>query len=597
LDTELTFLPIRTFPIEDKSNPDNPSYDVAYRLAYGTDFLYLYIEALADSLCYRDRAYQHGDGFALVIATPQSDDAPSDEFYVLAGSAVQDPALEWTRRVFWYYNVTNIFRRVSDATRLAFHDGDSTIGFELLLAWHDVHPNHPWLSDGIGFNLRFVKAVEGGGRNHYEVLSDQIGAENRNRLYTRLQFEQPRVPTDTVQVFVRLNRGHLSADEQLTASVATVASGPVTDELHFSLLSSDPTVIRRLRLPYAIERGLTVSTLPVEMNMVGPGEYSLRWSSQQSTASGERTLTVLPVIAPSEVRERLAAAAVNLSEGSATTIEFRIDEVAEELAQLKPYEAASQQRLTLVEVLDLIRNAELGHDAFAERRGFVRRAYRSNLDNSLQPYVVWIPEDLDASRSYPLFVYLHGSASTERSIRNARHLIPDGFIGLGPRGRGASNAWSWDHAQVDVAEAIGDVTRNLPIDTERIVLAGFSMGGYGVYRTCFESPDTYRALVVLAGSPNIANRWSGTRDYPDFTDPRNLVAFRGMPIFVVHGRNDRNVPFATAAPLVAQLRSAGAHVEFIVEDGRGHELPSEQTVHQLREWMSRQVARNRTDLP
>ena len=53
--------------------------------------------------------------------------------------------------------------------------------------------------------------------------------------------------------------------------------------------------------------------------------------------------------------------------------------------------------------------------------------------------------------------------------------------------------------QEDIREAIADVCRHYPIDRSNIVLAGFSMGGYGVYRTHYETPGMYKALAVFCG--------------------------------------------------------------------------------------------------
>jgi len=45
----------------------------------------------------------------MVIAKPLPGDAPTNEFYVAACSAVDRPELEWSRRLFWYYNIDKLF--------------------------------------------------------------------------------------------------------------------------------------------------------------------------------------------------------------------------------------------------------------------------------------------------------------------------------------------------------------------------------------------------------------------------------------------------------------------------------------------------------
>lgn len=54
------YIPIRTLG---KSDPNNPETEANYRIAYSAQFFYLYVEAKAEQLTFRDRAYQNGDGF------------------------------------------------------------------------------------------------------------------------------------------------------------------------------------------------------------------------------------------------------------------------------------------------------------------------------------------------------------------------------------------------------------------------------------------------------------------------------------------------------------------------------------------------------
>ena len=62
LDEEVSFLKQREFPLVFKYDDSKPVVHANYRIAYSTDFFYVYIEAEADNLVFRDRAYQNGDG-------------------------------------------------------------------------------------------------------------------------------------------------------------------------------------------------------------------------------------------------------------------------------------------------------------------------------------------------------------------------------------------------------------------------------------------------------------------------------------------------------------------------------------------------------
>ncbi len=586
LDGSLGDLPIRRFNLVEKSAADNPDFNLSYRLAYSARFLYVYIEVEAEELVYRDRAYQNGDGFALVLTRPAPGNAPTREFYVLACSAVNRPSMQWTRHIFWYYNVDNIFLRTGDDTKSAFMDGEGTISFELLLPWSDVHPYHPWLSDGIGFNLALAKAVGDKGVNSYRVVDAGIGNENSPREYALLRFEPPQHAGEP-QTFVLLGRNHLSEGDTLSASAVTVAAQPGAEELVVFTQAGEKTNIDYVIVSYECGPGLTFRNFEVKASNLPAGGYVASWLSQENESKGESGFSILPAFDPEALKRRLDGASQALSPGSRTTLEFMIEEVAADLEELYPYEKAASERVRIRRLIDLIEKAEAGSDRFAAQREFVRMAYRSKLDHTLQPYMVWIPKDFDPGRKYPLLVFLHGSASTETNIRGWRDIIPEGFIALGPRGRGPSNCYSWDNAQTDVAEAVQAVKENFPIDGRNVLLAGFSMGGYGAYRTFYEAPETYRGIAVFSGMPTARFDPAEHKDAKvvDFTRAENIRQLKGVPLFVFHGKRDLNVSYDETERFVAQLKRVGVPVQFHAEADKGHESPSDETIRAFFAWV------------
>jgi predicted esterase len=123
-----------------------------------------------------------------------------------------------------------------------------------------------------------------------------------------------------------------------------------------------------------------------------------------------------------------------------------------------------------------------------------------------------------------------------------------------------------------------------------MLLTGFSMGGYGVYRTFYETPAKFRAVAVFSGAPAMGRRYAPGENPPDFSDERNLQAFRNIPVFVFHGEKDRNVPIGATRELVGKLQKVGARVEFRVEPDKGHERPSREGIEVFKTWV-RQVLR------
>jgi dienelactone hydrolase len=142
----------------------------------------------------------------------------------------------------------------------------------------------------------------------------------------------------------------------------------------------------------------------------------------------------------------------------------------------------------------------------------VVRGYRSWIDRSIQPYSLTYPEDFDpknVNKKYRLDVVLHGrdASLTEVKFIHSREnakggKAPDHFI-LEVYGRG-NNAYRWA-GETDVFEAMFGVEASLenhfisPVDPNRIVLRGFSMGGAGTWHFGLHHPDKFCVIGPGAG--------------------------------------------------------------------------------------------------
>lgn len=359
-----------------------------------------------------------------------------------------------------------------------------------------------------------------------------------------------------------------------------------------AVLSGEGTRLELSTAEYPCRNGLTFHEFGINLGDLPPGGYRVAWSSRRCDSRGDGSVrasavTVLPAGPAGVYDQRLERVKARLSPESIMTLQFLIDETFASLRSLKPYETAAKERLALLRMEADLTQAEASRDMFAMRTGPVRRAFRSRIDNTLQPYCVRIPAGYEPGkpRKYPLIVYLHGSASDETSLAGVDYLSDGEYIELAPRGRGPSNAFTRDHAQEDIEEAIAAVIQSYPVDETRIILTGFSMGGYGVYRTFYEHPARYKALAVSSGQPDLASHYFPGEDHPNFLEDKNLGKSKGMPIFIFHGREDRNCPFAITQELAAKLERAGARVELVTEAGAGHERPGLEALARYHDWL------------
>jgi predicted esterase len=194
-----------------------------------------------------------------------------------------------------------------------------------------------------------------------------------------------------------------------------------------------------------------------------------------------------------------------------------------------------------------------------------RLAHRSGIDGSLQPYSVYVPDFYDGEEALPLYVTLHGSGVDEKqSIRYVAQTLLDfrmrgkagRFIVLAPQGRGLSD-WYLGDAGTDVLECIEHVKALYNIDEKRIMLDGFSMGGYGAWRLGLSHPEVFRAVVVRSGAVSPPTELGG-ENILELMQP-------GIPnsYFVVHGAKDNAVPVLNARRAVQKLEEAGIDHRYI----------------------------------
>jgi pimeloyl-ACP methyl ester carboxylesterase len=229
-----------------------------------------------------------------------------------------------------------------------------------------------------------------------------------------------------------------------------------------------------------------------------------------------------------------------------------------------------------------------GRHAWSEDRGLVVRGYRSRIDDSAQPYGLEIPEKLDLTRPVPLFVWLHGRNDKLTDLqfiaergRQPGRIHADNAIVLHPFGR---SCLGWKStAEVDVLEAIESVSRRYPIDPERVVLMGFSMGGAGAWHIGAHYADRFAAVHAGAGFVDVARyqklspddypppyeqKLWGLYDVPDYV--RNLF---NLPVVAYSGEVDKQ---KDAADFMAEaFHKQGQELVHLIGPGMAHKYDPE----------------------
>jgi len=155
-------------------------------------------------------------------------------------------------------------------------------------------------------------------------------------------------------------------------------------------------------------------------------------------------------------------------------------------------------------------DAARGLPGFANVRAMVADNQRRRLAQARAvavetPIVVLAPKKLDVEVAAPLIIVLHGYGDRPDSYpglwggtasgAGAVLAIPRGGLRVG-------NGWGWssvDEAEAVVHEALRQASGRYRIDGTRIVLTGFSQGGFMALAVGLRRPELFAGVIPMAG--------------------------------------------------------------------------------------------------
>ncbi|MBV9123177.1 MAG: dienelactone hydrolase family protein [Planctomycetes bacterium] len=194
--------------------------------------------------------------------------------------------------------------------------------------------------------------------------------------------------------------------------------------------------------------------------------------------------------------------------------------------------------------------------------GFLDRVYRAPAGQESK-YVVFVPDQYQGTKPFPLIVFLHGSGERGtdgkkpsqvglgRAIRKQEKTFP--FLVVFPQARNPE--WVADSEDGRRAMAIlADVQKHYRVDRRRIYLTGFSSGGDGVFSFAVLQPEVWAAMVPVCGNG----------------DPRDAEEIKDIPCWYFMGSADNKAWVKNAHEMVQALEEAGGHPRYTEYKGLGH---------------------------
>ncbi|HEV8484166.1 MAG TPA: prolyl oligopeptidase family serine peptidase, partial [Blastocatellia bacterium] len=210
-------------------------------------------------------------------------------------------------------------------------------------------------------------------------------------------------------------------------------------------------------------------------------------------------------------------------------------------------------RAELNDAGSMLKDLDAGRDPLAARRGDFKKAYRSKVDNTLQPYRIFVPAVYDRAKAHPVIIALHGMGGDENSYfdgyANGAFKVEAekrGYIVACPKGRQPASMYRGP-AEQDVMDVLAEVRRVYNIDPDRVYLTGHSMGGFGTWAIAMHHPEVFAALAPVAGGGN----------------PLELSKIVQIPELVVHGDADMTVRVESSRTMVEAAKKLGIEVKYI----------------------------------
>lgn len=187
-------------------------------------------------------------------------------------------------------------------------------------------------------------------------------------------------------------------------------------------------------------------------------------------------------------------------------------------------------------------------------------------------YRILFPENFDASKKYPMVVFLHGSG--ERGDDNEKQLSHGGKLFLQDKFRkefpaivvfpqcSSDSFWANVEFDTDAAgkrvfnfakrgkptksmHALLGMIENLVdkpyVDNSRIYLGGLSMGGMGTFELLRRKRRLFAAAFAICGGDHVAN----------------VRKYKRTPLWIFHGEKDDVVPVNLSIDIADQLKILG----------------------------------------
>jgi len=558
-----------------------PSADLAVttRFSFDAENFYAAVRAVDDRPEFPERGRQSGDGFWLTL-TDSSAGIESDRFLTFGFSRRGREEV----KALVNRNGESFPQSSSGDVQLKIVvDADQkSIVYEVAIPWKYIPFFRPFLQQNCGINLIYSD-VDKGQKKVVQLFADPDYDSRFSTKRKGLAFHFiPHTPTRP-EFEALLNINHFYQDQEKKISLAINSPSAFQGwEARFILSSRSGNISSKKSVSFA--KGMNILSLPIDPENGPSGLYDLSLGilddQQTLRYSDDAQFFLLN-------KKEFEALESNLSEikkgdlylrdaifrESLPSLEIRLQWVRQLMEDPAPFVDLESLGDWNQEMKELFKNVEEGKPALFPAGRPARLAYRSEIDNTLQPYSVLIPDDYDPKKSWPLLVTLHDAGVDDRRALAGMAFPYYGpprkkgsevnFIILAPLARALSASYIGDSAR-EVIECLGQFKKLYNINEKKTAIDGFSMGGYGAWRIALLNPNIFKAVVIRSGRTSPPNSVKG-ENIVDLLDKGKALDF-----LVIHGSQDEIAPLEDVRKAVARMKELNLKVKYIEVKGAGH---------------------------
>jgi predicted peptidase len=176
------------------------------------------------------------------------------------------------------------------------------------------------------------------------------------------------------------------------------------------------------------------------------------------------------------------------------------------------------------------------------------------------PFLLHLPADSILKSKPPVLIFLHGRSLSGTNLDLVKkygviHEIEKGrkvpAIVVAPQ---VIAGKSWEPEKI--MSVLKFVQRTFDTDTNRVYVAGMSLGGYGTLRFAGAYPEVVTAAVALCGGGN----------------PNDGCDLATVPLWIQHGNSDRAVPISESEKIVNAIKNCngGENLKYTIHKGADH---------------------------